>query len=180
MQRRTGGPLTALALMWVLEIVDFVLPGTPLDFFGIRPRTLAGLPGILCAPFLHGGFPHLITNSISFLILGLLVTARRASDFGSVFAWAALIGGAGTWIFGLPNSIHIGASGVIFGFFGFLLTRGFFERSAGAVFLSIVAGVVYGGMLWSLIPVQYGISWSGHFFGFVGGIVAARSLPRVR
>lgn len=181
MSRRFSAPLSALAIMWLLELIDFVLPGKPLDAFGIRPRILLGLPGILFAPFLHGGFAHLIANSIPFLILGLLVTSRRVNDFGFVFFCSALIGGLGTWLFGAPNSIHVGASGVIFGMFGFLLSRGFFERSLPAILLSIVATILYGGMLWSLIPLnQYGISWSGHLFGFIGGIVAARMVSRPR
>jgi membrane associated rhomboid family serine protease len=86
------------------------------------------------------------------------------------------VGGLGTWLFGMPNTIHIGASGVVFGLFGFLLSRGIFERSIGAVLMSLVAAFLYGGMLWSLIPVRYGISWSGHLFGFIGGMLAARAL----
>jgi membrane associated rhomboid family serine protease len=165
-----------VAIMWGLELIDFVLPGNPLDAFGIRPRTLSGLPGILFAPFLHGGFAHLIGNTIPLLVLGFLSMARRAGDFADVFAISMFVGGLGTWLFGMPNTIHIGASGVVFGLFGFLLSRGIFERSIGAVLMSLVAAFLYGGMLWSLIPLRYGISWSGHLFGFIGGMLAARAL----
>jgi membrane associated rhomboid family serine protease len=178
--RRLAPPLAVVAMMWALEVIDFILPGAPLDAFGIRPRTIAGLPGILFAPFLHGGFGHLIGNTIPLVVLGFLSMARRASDFANVFAWSMFVGGLGTWLFGLPNSIHIGASGVVFGLFGFLLCRGIFERSLGAIFMSLIAVVLYGGMLFSLIPVRYGISWSGHLFGFIGGMLAARALATRR
>jgi membrane associated rhomboid family serine protease len=177
LSRRITAPLSMLLVMWVLEIIDFILPGTPLDAFGIHPRTLFGLLGIFFAPFLHGGFAHLVANTIPFFILGVLVAARRVRDFNEVFAYSMIIGGAGVWLFGMPNSNHIGASGVIFGMFGFLLARGIFERSAGAVLLSIVAAILYGGMLFSLIPMRWGVSWSGHLFGFIGGIIAAKDIP---
>ena len=164
--------------MWALEIVDFVLPGDPLDAFGIRPRVPSGLIGIVFAPFLHHGFPHLIANSIPFLILGLLVSSRRASDFPTVFFWSALIGGLGTWLFAFPNTIHIGASGVVFGMFGYLVARGFIERSLPAIALSLISMFLYGGMFWALIWLRSGISWSGHLFGFLGGIVAASVMSR--
>lgn len=176
MRNRFAPPLSALAFMWLLELIDWILPGTPLDYYGIRPRVIGALVGIIFAPFLHGGFGHLLANSVPLLVLGLLVTARRSDDFPLVFAHAAFIGGVGTWLFGAPNSIHIGASGIVFGLFAFLIARGFFERSVSAVLLSVVAAVLYGGMLWSLIPVQSGVSWSGHLFGFIGGVVAARSM----
>lgn len=163
--------------MWAAELIDLLIPGTPFDYFGIRPRVIDSVPGIICAPFLHLGFAHLIANSIPFLILGVLIAARRARDFAAVFGQSMLISGSGTWLFGTPGTIHIGASGVVFGLLGFVVTRGIFERSVAAVVLSIVALFLFGGMIVSLIPVQSGVSWSGHLFGFVGGIFAARTLP---
>jgi len=164
-----------VALMWAIEIIDQLL-GMNLDIYGIIPRRIIGLRGILFAPFLHGNFPHLIANTVPFLTLGWLVMLRRTSDFWIVTAIAALIGGLGTWIIASPSSVHIGASGVIFGYLGFLISRGYFERNFGSMALSLTVGVLYGGLLWGVLPQQPGISWQGHLFGFIGGVVAARIL----
>jgi membrane associated rhomboid family serine protease len=165
-----------VALMWGIEIVDQVLGGR-LDVFGIYPRHIAGLQGILFAPFLHGNFPHLIANTVPFVTLGWLIMLRRTSDFFVVSAIAMVIGGLGTWLFGSP-AYHIGASGVIFGYLGFLLLRGYFERSIGSILFSVIVGVLYGGLIWGVLPGQTGISWEGHLFGFLGGVVAARLLAK--
>lgn len=160
-----------VALMWGIEIID-QLTGRSLDRFGIIPRTQMGLRGILFAPFLHGSFSHLISNTIPFLILGWLVMIRQTSDFFVVSAIAMLVGGLGTWLLGTP-AIHIGASGVIFGYLGFLLLRGYFERSLVSIFFSVMVGILYGSLIWGVLPNQPGISWEGHLFGFIGGGIAA-------
>ena len=159
--------------MWAVEIVDLALGGA-LNSFGIRPHSLIGLRGILFAPFLHGGFAHLISNTIPFLILGWFVMLQETSDFFIVSALAMLVGGLGTWLFGSANSVHIGASGVIFGYLGFLLARGYHERNIPSIFLAIIVGVFYGGSIWGILPPQVGISWQGHLFGFLGGILSSR------
>jgi membrane associated rhomboid family serine protease len=164
-----------VALMWAIEIIDHI-PGMNLDIYGIMPRSIIGLRGILFAPFLHGSFAHLIANTVPFLTLGWLVMLRRTSDFWWVTAIAALIGGLGTWLIAPAFSIHIGASGIIFGYLGFLLSRGYFEQNFGSMLFSIAVGVLYGGLLWGVLPQQPGISWQGHLFGFIGGVVAARIL----
>lgn len=162
-----------VGVMWAVEIVDLALGGA-LNSFGIRPHSLIGLRGILFAPFLHSGFAHLIGNTIPFLILGWFVMLQETSDFFIVSAIAMLVGGLGTWLFGSANSVHIGASGVIFGYLGFLLARGYYERNIPSIFLAIIVGVFYGGAIWGILPTQIGISWQGHLFGFIGGILAAR------
>jgi membrane associated rhomboid family serine protease len=165
-----------VALMWGLEIVDHLM-GDALNQFGILPRTEIGLRGILFAPFLHGSFGHLISNTVPFVVLGWLVMLRRTSDFFVVTAIAMLVGGLGTWLFGAP-ALHIGASGVIFGYLGFLLMRGYFERSLISIVFSVIVGVLYGGLVWGVLPSQPGISWEGHLFGFLGGVLAAYLLTR--
>jgi membrane associated rhomboid family serine protease len=165
-----------VALMWGIEIVDRILLGS-LDIYGIIPRTLIGLRGILFAPLLHGNFAHLIGNTIPFVILGWLVMLRRTRDFFVVTPIVMLVGGLGTWLIGSPG-VHIGASGVIFGYLGFLLSRGYFERSLTAIAFSIVVAVLYGGLIWGVIPGNPGISWEGHLFGFIGGIIAARLVAK--
>jgi membrane associated rhomboid family serine protease len=168
-----------VALMWAIEILDqFVFRlglGGTLDVYGILPRNPIGLRGILFAPFLHGSFAHLISNTVPFVILGWLVMARQTSDFFWVTIISACVSGLGTWLFG-SRGIHIGASGVVFGYLGYLLLRGYFERSAIAVAISLFVGTLYGSLLWGVLPFQYGISWEGHLFGFIGGAIAARLL----
>ncbi|MBA2449957.1 MAG: rhomboid family intramembrane serine protease [Chloroflexi bacterium] len=171
---------TFIALIWALELVDLLLFGGSLDAFGIRPRTPSGLLGIIFAPFLHGGLPHLVANTVPFLTLGWLVMLRRTSDFFVVTLIAGLVGGLGVWLVGRPNSVHIGASGLVFGYLGYLLLRGYFERSVSAILLSIAVGLFYGGALWGLLPSQPGVSWQAHLFGFLGGGGAARALARRR
>ena len=166
-----------VATFWILEIVDQIVLNGALDGYGILPRNPIGLRGILFAPFLHGNFPHLIANTIPFLTLGWLVMLRETSDFFIVTAITMLVSGLGTWLFGSP-AFHIGASGVIFGYLGFLLLRGYFERSFGAIFLSVVVAFFYGSLVWGVLPGQVGISWEGHLFGFIGGGLAARLLGR--
>lgn len=167
-----------VALMWITEFVDIFFFRGRLDAFGIRPQSLSGLRGILFAPFLHGGIGHLIANTIPFLTLGWLVMLRETSDFFIVSIITMLVSGLGVWLTGSPYSIHVGASGIIFGYFGFLLLRGYFERSFAAILFSLIVGLLYGGMIWGVLPIQYGISWQGHLFGFIGGAIAARLLAK--
>jgi membrane associated rhomboid family serine protease len=166
-----------LAVMWIVQLVNAVTLHA-LDRFGIHPRELSGLLGILFAPFLHGGFGHLLANTVPFLVFGWLILLHDVSDFVIVSILAMLVGGLGTWLTGAPGSVHIGASGVIFGYFGFLLLRGWFRRSFGAILLSLVMGILYGGLLFGVLPGQSGISWQGHLFGFLSGGLSAYLLAR--
>jgi membrane associated rhomboid family serine protease len=166
-----------VGLMWILELVDLFVFQNRLNIYGIIPRTQIGLRGILFAPFLHGGLRHLISNTFPFLVLGWLVMVRETTDFFVVSIVSALASGIGTWIFG-SNGVHIGASGVIFGYLGYLLLRGYFERSTLAIAVSLFVGSLYGSLVWGVLPLQYGISWEGHLFGFLGGILAARLLAK--
>ena len=167
-----------VAILWLVELVDQVALRGSLDLYGIRPRTAPGLWGILYAPFLHGGLGHLVANTVPFLSLGWLVMLRRVAVFFAVTASAMLLGGLGVWLFSPSNTIHIGASGIVFGYLGYLLLRGYFERSIGSILMSVVVGMLYGSALWGLLPGQRGISWEGHLFGFLSGAGAARLLAR--
>ncbi len=173
-----------VSTFWVSEILDqFIfqhLMRGGLDRFGIIPHNLIGLRGILFAPFLHGGWGHLIANTVPFLILGWLVMVQRTEDFFTVTAWTIAVAGLGTWFFGYPGSVHIGASSLIYGYFGFLLLRGYFERNIPSIALSLLVFFLYGSVIWGVLPGQPGISWQGHLFGFVGGALAARSISRAR
>jgi membrane associated rhomboid family serine protease len=131
---------------------------------------------IFIAPWLHVGFGHLTANTVPLIVLGWLVMLRRTRDFVVVALISALVSGLGIWLFGGSRTIHLGASGVIFGLLGALLARAYFERSWAALALALVAGFLYGGMLWGVLPGTPGVSWLGHFFGFAGGVLAARLL----
>jgi membrane associated rhomboid family serine protease len=167
-----------VALFWLIELVDlFVFHGT-LDRFGIMPHTLIGLRGILFAPFLHGGLGHLIANTVPFVVLGWLVMLQETSDFWIVTLITMLVGGLGVWVFASSGSVHIGASILIFGYLGFLLTRGYFQRNLASIILSVIVGLIYGGLIWGVLPSTPGISWQGHLFGFIGGVIAARMIAK--
>ncbi len=160
------------AVMWAEEIVDTVLGGD-LDRFGIRPRHLDGLDGVALAPFLHDGLGHLVANTIPFLVLGAAIALSSARRFLTVTAIVALVGGLGTWLTGSSRSVVIGASGLVFGYLTYLVTRGLFARRPAYLLGGLVVLALYGGVLWGLLP-RPGISWQGHLFGAIGGILAAR------
>lgn len=167
-----------VAFLWMIEIIDFFVFRGGLNSLGIRPRNIQGLQGIFLAPFLHGNFNHLAANTLPLIALGWFVMLRDIKDFFIVTFITIIVSGFGVWLFGSPNTIHIGASGVVFGYLGFLLLRGFFERSFLSIVLSLLVGWLYGGLLWGVLPLQYGISWQGHLFGFVGGVLAAQMLAK--
>lgn len=167
-------------LIWLLEIIDWLILKGSLDALGIQPRTLVGLRGILFMPFLHGSFGHVLANSIPFLILGWLVMLGGIPQFFTVAAVTIVVSGLGVWLFGSSNSVHIGASGLIFGFFGFLITKAYFERSLSSIILAVFVFALYGGLLLGALPQRAGISWQGHLFGFIGGALAAYLLTTSR
>lgn len=162
-----------IALLWLIEAADQLIWRETLDLQGIQPRTPDGLSHIFFAPFLHKGFGHLFANTLPFLVLGWLVLLRGVGEFLFVSLIAASVSGVGIWLLGMSGTVHIGMSGVIFGFLGFLLLRGYFERSASAIGLAVLVGLLYGSMIWGVLPLQPNISWLGHLFGFVGGGLAA-------
>jgi len=163
--------LALLAVMWGEEVVDTALDGR-LDRFGIRPRQLDGLDGILFSPFLHGGFGHLVANTFPFLLMGGAICLGSAVRFAQVTVVVGLICGTGTWLTGPSHSLHIGASGLVFGYLTYLISRGIFARKVTYILGGIVTFLVYGGVLWGLLP-RPGVSWQGHLFGAVGGVAAA-------
>ena len=169
---RTSVLLGSTASAWLVWAVDLVWPGT--IGHGIVPRTAYGLTGIVMAPFLHANLQHLLANTVPFVLLGAVILLRGARAFTTVAIVSAIVAGFGTWLFGTPGTMHIGASGVVFGFFGYLLFRAVYDRRISSFFIALVIGVLYGAsLLTSLVPAA-GISWSGHVFGFLGGVAAAR------
>ncbi|MGF1461186.1 MAG: rhomboid family intramembrane serine protease [Leptolyngbyaceae cyanobacterium] len=167
-----------ISLLWGIQIVNVGLFDGRLVLNGIYPRQIEELQGILWAPLLHGSFGHLLANTLPLLTLGGLIMLGKAEDFWAVTALSALSSGLGTWLIGAPNSVHVGASGVAFGYFGYLLLRGYFDRSAFAIASTILVLVFYGSFLAGVLPSQPGISWEGHLFGFMGGSLSAWLLSR--
>lgn len=166
-----------VVVIWLLEFADWAMGGS-LDQFGIIPRQLVGLRGIIAAPVLHGDFAHVAANTVPFVILGWFVLLRGTRTFAIVAALALFIGGLGTWLIAPSTSIHIGASGLVFGFLGYLIFRGYFERSWQSIAWSIVVLLLYGGMLLGILPIAMSVSWQMHLFGFIGGGVAAYLLSK--
>jgi membrane associated rhomboid family serine protease len=161
-----------MALLWGIYFLNLVLP-VDLRIYGIRPRSVSGLTGILFAPFLHYSIGHLLSNSLALapLLFFSLVYSRRLTLEAVIFI--ALVGGMGTWLCGGRHSVHLGASGIIFGLIGYLLTIGLFRREFLALIVSLAMAFYYGWALFSLFVVLPGVSWVGHFFGFVAGVFAA-------
>lgn len=165
-----------LGVLWALELTDLWLLDGMLDGFGIRPREAFGLIGVLTWPFLHGGLAHLLSNTLALLLFGTLVLMWGRREFFAVTAVSTIVGGLGVWLVGATGSVHVGASGVCFGYFGYLLARGFYERKLGSVLLSLVIAILFGGTLAGAVPglSMPGISWEGHLFGLIGGVLVAR------
>lgn len=166
--------------LWVIQALNWLLGYGLNDTFGLVPRTMPGLDGILAMPLLHGSFAHLIANSVPLLLMGglLAVTATRA--LVAVNGVIIGLGGLLVWLFG-STAIHVGASGLIFGWFGFLVMRGVVDRSLVTLGTAILVGAVYGSILWGVLPGQSGVSWEAHLFGALAGVVAAFIIPsRVR
>lgn len=166
-----------LAGMWLLEVVD-QLSGNVLDGYGIRARELDGLPEIFTAPFLHGGFDHLIANTVPFAVLGFLVL------LGGLVRWllsslsSIISSGLFAWVLTPSDTVVLGASGLVFGWLTYLLARGVWSRRPGQVLLAVAVLVVYGGLIWGVLPGAAEVSWQAHLGGAVGGVLAAWRLHR--
>jgi len=170
-----------VAVLWTVEIVDQAIFAGALDQFGLVPRSVTGLLGLATAPLLHGGFGHLLGNTIGLVLLGGLTLAIGRREFFAVTAAGFVLGGLGTWIFG-RSAVHIGASGLVFAYLGFLLLRGWYDRRPGPIVLSLLVAWFQGGMLMGMIPgvTPPGISWEGHLFGFLAGALIAAKASRLQ
>lgn len=174
---RFASPVVLLLLMWVIQAVDAVLPGS-FTGFGLRSWDPSGLGGIVLAPLLHKDWAHLIANSVPLLVLGCLVAVEGARRFWAVTAFAAVIGGIGTWLVNSPGTLTVGASGLVFGYFGYCVVRvlapGRVAHRIGYALIALLVIALYGGsMLAGVIGAGEGISWQAHLFGAIGGGVAA-------
>ncbi|HET7410028.1 MAG TPA: rhomboid family intramembrane serine protease [Paracoccaceae bacterium] len=166
--------LALLVAVWAVELVNWALGHRLVPWLGLEPRSLPGLIGVPLMPFLHTSLDHAAANTVPLAILGglgMLVAPRR---FPTATVAIVLISGLAVWVLARPHSIHVGASGLIFGWFGYLLALGFLERSFRAIAGSVIVIAVYGGLVWGMLP-RFGaaISWEAHVFGALTGIGVA-------
>jgi membrane associated rhomboid family serine protease len=166
-------------LLWLLEGFDYV-SGHALDTFGVEPRREGELLDIVPSAFMHFGFGHLMANTVPFLVLGFLAALRGTGRFLAVALTTIVVSGLGVWLIAPAGSNTAGASGLIFGLFGYLLVRGFVDRRITDVALGGVVAVLYGSILWGVLPADDGVSWQGHLFGLIGGVLAAFLTSRAR
>jgi membrane associated rhomboid family serine protease len=161
--------LFVIALLWVVLLVSWAIPA--ITQFGIKPRTLEGVLGIFVAPLLHGNIAHLTANSLALFVLGLIFIGVEKARAAYIIVPIYLLSGLGTWAIGRAGTVHIGASGIIYGLFGYLIFIGIFRKSAKLILLSLALLAVYGGMLWGVLPLIGNplISWEGHLSGLLSG-----------
>ncbi|MFN8156898.1 MAG: rhomboid family intramembrane serine protease [Candidatus Nanopelagicales bacterium] len=168
-------PVVALVgVMWVVEILDLVLPGV-WNEHGIVSRDLSGLLGIPLAPFLHDGLGHLVANTVPFLVLGLLVSWRAGRTFWPVLLTIVVASGLGVWLVGASGAVTVGASGVVFGFLTYLIVAGVVTKHFLDVLIGVLVLLVFGSLLWGVLPFvgPAQVSWQAHLFGALGGVLAA-------
>jgi membrane associated rhomboid family serine protease len=171
--------LAIVLVMWIVEVIN-TLDSNRLDTDGIYGRSVDHLWGIFTAPFIHASFAHLISNTIPFVFMGLIIALLGATRLALVTAIVIVVGGLGTWLVSPSNVPTIGASGVVFGYAAYLFARGFFNHSAREVAVGLIVAVIWGGALVASLVPHNGISWQGHLFGLLGGVVAASVLRRER
>lgn len=157
--------------MLAVFALELILPGN-FAWLGIRPRSILGLIGVFSSPFLHANLGHLLSNIVPILIMGSFVSALDPSKFATRTGALILLSGALTWLVS-SSGIVIGASGLVFAYWSFLITNGFLRKQVKDVVIALITFIIYGAMIFALFKFQYGISWAGHFSGAVAGIVYA-------
>ncbi|TKV28379.1 rhomboid family intramembrane serine protease [Arthrobacter sp. NamB2] len=181
-RRAQAGLVTVVglvAVMWAVFVLNALLGNLLVMTLGIAPRRVDGLDGVVFAPLLHGGIAHLASNTLPLLVLGFLAFLEGARRFALAVGISWVASGIGTWLFG--GGLTIGASGVVFGLFTYLVARGFYNRDWKQILLAVLLFSVYGSILWGILPtVGSNISWQAHLFGALGGVLAAFLLKRKR
>lgn len=170
--------IALLAVCWAVFVLNNLALRTQLNQHGIVPRQIGSLPGIVFAPFLHASYKHLAANSLPLLILGAILCARSKGEFIVVTFCGILFAGGLTWLFA-RHAAHIGASGLVFCYFGYLSSLAYFRRSIGTLMLSVICILAYGGMIRGILPTSAAVSWEGHLAGLLTGICAAWFMTRV-
>jgi membrane associated rhomboid family serine protease len=179
MLKRFTPILLLAAVCWLVFLVNNLLLGGHFDQCGIRPRQIGSLPGIIFAPFLHESYQHLAANTLPLLVLGGILCARSKGEFVVVTVAGILLGGSLTCLFA-RNACHIGASGLIFCYFGYLASLAWFNRTFGTLCLSVVCIVGYGGIVWGIVPTSAAISWESHLSGLVAGTAFAWLMAKLK
>lgn len=165
-------PTLFVVLLWGIKIIQY-LYGLNLVVFGILPRNFYGLIGIATAPLIHGSFQHLFSNSLPLLILGIMTFYFYRKIAFEIFFWVYILTGVWVWTSASDNGFHIGASGIIYGFASFLVFSGVFRKERKSLLLSLIVILVYGGLIWGILPTSNDYSWESHFFGALSGGFAA-------
>lgn len=165
------------ASMWVVQLVNAAMGGA-LEFYGIHSLWPTGLIGIVTAPFLHGSWEHLIGNTVPLLVLGWLTLLGGTRQWVRATLVVMVCSGLFAWTFSAPGTLTIGASGMVFGYLGYLLARGLVTRRLRDIVVALIVFVLYGSVLWGVLPGQYGVSWQAHLGGALGGVLAATRLRR--
>jgi len=166
-------------ICWLVFLVNNGVWGGAFERYGIVPRQVSSLPGIVFAPFLHDSYRHLAANTLPLLILGAIICGRGKGEFVVVTAIGILLGGSLTWLFA-RSACHIGASGLIFCYFGYIASLAWFDRTFGTLLLSVVCIVGYGGLVRGIIPTSTGVSWEGHLAGLVAGVGLAWFMAKLK
>jgi membrane associated rhomboid family serine protease len=168
-----------LLVIWAFQVVNFVLGYDLNQWFGLEPRDFGGLVGIPASPFLHANFSHIIANTIPLVMLGGMAAMASPKRFMDATVIIVLLGGILVWLFARGgNRVHVGASGLVFGYLGYVIALGIFERSLRAIVMGVAAGLLYGGLVWGVLPTNKGVSWESHLFGAMAGAAAAWLLTR--
>jgi membrane associated rhomboid family serine protease len=170
-----GIALDFVALIWLIQTLNWALD-LELGRFGVRPRELAGLPGILVAPLLHGGFAHLATNTLPLLVLGTGMLYLYPNSALKVMPAVYLGPGIAVWLFARAASAHVGASGLVYGFVSYIFVAGVIRRDRRAIAASLLVAFLYGSMVWGVLPIEHGVSWETHLAAALIGLALAITL----
>ena len=164
--------LGLFAAIWIVQGINLLTGDALNHWFGLLPRSVGGLDGILFMPLLHGSVAHAAANSLPLLVLGSLLAATAPGRVLQASAVIVLLGGLGVWLLG-STAIHVGASGLIFGWSGYLVVRGIVEKRTVPILVAVGVVLLYGPLAWSVLPGQPGVSWESHLFGALAGATAA-------
>lgn len=159
-----------------IEVLN-ILTGRSLNAFGNVPRYVEALPGIFLSPFLHGNIWHFMSNIVPLCIFSFFMLQYGTGRFLNVTLLIVFFTGLLVWLFG-RNAVHIGASGLVYGYFAFLLLAGFLSGRKRLMMISLLVGFFYGGLIFGVLPTRPFVSWESHLFGFITGLGAARFLAK--